>query len=110
MTNKIILYKAIWKPVWSYGLQLWGCAKPSIINLIQRFQSKTLRAIADAPCNHTLHNNLKIPFVKNEIIRMAVRYKEQTANHENKVIEELYANGPMTRRLNRTWPQDVTHQ
>jgi hypothetical protein len=113
MANKIILNKAILKPIWSYGLQLWGCAMPSTINLIQRFQSKTLRAIAEAPwyiSNHTLHTDLKIPFVKNEILTMDVRYKDQTANHDNKLIEELYFNGPVTRRLKRTWPQDLINQ
>jgi hypothetical protein len=57
-----------------------------------------------------LHNDLKIPFVKNEILRIAERYKAQTANHDNKLIEELYTNGPVTRRLNRTWPQDIIYQ
>jgi hypothetical protein len=91
--------------IWSYGLQLWGCAKPSTINLIQRFQSKTLKAIIDAPwyvSSLTLHTDLKIPFVKNEIPRIAERYKKQTANNDNKLIDELYANGPVTRRHNRT--------
>jgi hypothetical protein len=58
----------------------------------------------------TLHTDLKIPFVKNEIQRMTERYKNQTANHDNKLIDELYANGPVTRRLNRTWPQDLINQ
>jgi hypothetical protein len=110
MTNKILLYKVILKPVWSYGLQLWGSAKPSTINLIQRFQSKTLRTIADAPWyvnNLTLHNDLKIPFVKNEILRMAERNKDQTANHDSELIEELYTNDRVIRRLNRTWHQDL---
>jgi hypothetical protein len=103
MTNKILLYKAILKPTWSYGLQLWGCAKPSTINFIQRFQSKTLRTIADSPwyvSNLTHHNYLKIPFVKHEILRMAERNTDQTANHDNELTEELYANGPVIRRLN----------
>jgi hypothetical protein len=82
-------------------------------NIIQRFQSKTLRAIADAPwyvSNLTLHNDLKIPFVNNEILRLAARFKVQTANHDNKLVEELYTNGPMTRRLHRTCPQDIINQ
>jgi hypothetical protein len=60
--------------------------------------------------NLTLHNDIKIPFVKNEILRIAESYKAQTANHDNKLIEELYTNGPVTRRLNRTWPQDIIYQ
>jgi hypothetical protein len=85
----------------------------AVENLIQRFQSKTLRATRDAPWyvrNLTLHTDLKIPFIKNEILRIAERYKNQTANHDNKLREELYTNGPVTRRLNRTWPQDLINQ
>jgi hypothetical protein len=71
MTNKVLLYKAILKPIWTYGLQLWGCAKPTTVKLIQRFQSITQRVIVDAPwyvSNLTLHNDLKTPFVKNETL------------------------------------------
>jgi hypothetical protein len=66
--------------------------------------------LADAPwyvSNLTPHNDLK---KWNEILRLAERYKAQTANHDNKLIEVLYTNGPVTRRLNRTWPQDFINQ
>jgi hypothetical protein len=113
MTNKILLYKAILKPILTYGLQLWGCAKPTTNNIIQRLQSKTLRAIADAPwyvSNLTLHNDLKIPFVNNEMLRLAASYKAQTTKHDNKFLEELYTNAPVTRKLHRTLPQDIINQ
>jgi hypothetical protein len=29
LENKITIYKAIIKPVWTYGIHLWGCSKPS---------------------------------------------------------------------------------
>jgi hypothetical protein len=38
--NKLTLYKQILKPVWTYGIQLWGCTKQSNIGIIQRFKSK----------------------------------------------------------------------
>jgi hypothetical protein len=38
--NKQLLYKAIIKSIWSYGVQLWGFAKPSNTKIIQRVQSK----------------------------------------------------------------------
>ena len=41
--NKITLYKAVIKPVWTYGIQLWGTASNSNIEILQRFQSKTPR-------------------------------------------------------------------
>jgi len=36
--NKLLLYKAIIKPIWTYGIQLWGCTKPSNSQIIQRVQ------------------------------------------------------------------------
>jgi hypothetical protein len=38
-SNKLLIYKAIIRPVWSYGIQLWGSAKPSSLRTIQAFQS-----------------------------------------------------------------------
>jgi hypothetical protein len=26
LENKIIIYKTVLKPVWTYGIELWGCA------------------------------------------------------------------------------------
>jgi hypothetical protein len=43
LENKITIYKAIIRPVWTYGIELWGCSKPSNIRILQTFQSKTLR-------------------------------------------------------------------
>jgi hypothetical protein len=28
LSNKLLLYKAILKPAWTYGIELWGCASP----------------------------------------------------------------------------------
>jgi hypothetical protein len=39
--NKLLLYKCIIKPIWTYGIQLWGCIKPSKIKIIQRFRPKS---------------------------------------------------------------------
>ena len=49
MQSKIVLYKAILIPVWTYGIQLWGTASNPNIEILQRFQSKTLRSLIDAP-------------------------------------------------------------
>jgi hypothetical protein len=32
--NKFLLYKFIIKPIWTYGIQLWGCTKPSNAKII----------------------------------------------------------------------------
>jgi hypothetical protein len=35
------LYKCIIKPIWTCGIQLWGCTKPSNTKIIQRLKSKS---------------------------------------------------------------------
>ena len=59
--NKLLLDKAIIKPIWSYGTQLWGCAKPSNTQIIQRIQSKTLRIVFNAPWYVSKKLSTKIP-------------------------------------------------
>jgi hypothetical protein len=49
LSNKLLLYKTILKPIWTYGIQLWGTASTSIIEILERFQLKALRMIIDAP-------------------------------------------------------------
>jgi hypothetical protein len=34
MTNKLLLYNTIIKPIWTYGLELWGSTKPSNLRRI----------------------------------------------------------------------------
>jgi hypothetical protein len=43
LANKITIYKTIIKPVWTYGIEPWGCSKPSNTKILQKFQSKTIR-------------------------------------------------------------------
>jgi len=40
--NKLLLYKTILKPIWTDGIELWDCSKPSNAKTLQAFQSKTL--------------------------------------------------------------------
>jgi hypothetical protein len=49
LANKLLVYKAILKPLWTNGIQLWGTASNSNIDILERFQSKVLRIITDAP-------------------------------------------------------------
>jgi hypothetical protein len=56
----------ILKPVWIYGLQLWGTASNSNLEILERFQSKVLRII-EAPWympNTLIKHYLQLPTVK----------------------------------------------
>jgi hypothetical protein len=63
LSNKLLLYKSFLKPIWTYGIQLWGTASTSNIEILERFQSKALSLIADAPWyvpNHRIRCDLHI--------------------------------------------------
>jgi hypothetical protein len=111
LENKITIYKTILKPIWTYGIELWGCSKPSNTKILQTFQSKTLRKIANAPwyvSNHTLHNDFNIPYITEVIRASARKHNNRIAQSDNPLIRNLL-NPPLTaRRLQRTWPEDLS--
>jgi hypothetical protein len=39
LENKLLIYRTILKPMWTYGLELWGSAKPSNLKRIQTLPS-----------------------------------------------------------------------
>jgi hypothetical protein len=49
LNNKLLLNKAILKPVWTYSIQLWGSAAKSNLEILEGFQSQVLRIIVNAP-------------------------------------------------------------
>jgi len=68
-----LLYKAILKRIWAYGVQLWDTTTNSNIEIIYRFQNKYLRIIVDAPwyvTNDTLHHDLNVSHVRDEIKKL----------------------------------------
>lgn len=108
--NKLIIYQQILKPIWSYGSQLWGCAKPSIIGHIQSFQNRILRNIVNAPWyirNTDLQRDLGIDSVKNTISKIANTHHGKLLEHVNIEARELINNNHQSRRLRRTKPQDL---
>lgn len=93
LENKILIYKCIIKPVWTYGIQLWGSASKSNIEIIERFQSKALRNLLGAPWyvpNATIIKDLNIPTVKEEITTHFRRYKNRLAEHPNQLAANLH--------------------
>lgn len=113
LNNKILLYKTIIKPVWSYGIQLWGTASNSNIEILQRFQSKTLRIIANAPwfiSNRNIHNDLKIPYIKDEIKKFSQNYLKRLSDHPNVLAITLLDDTDEVRRLKRPHILDLPYK
>lgn len=108
--NKLLIYKQILKPVWTYGIQLWGCASESNTQIIQRFQNKVLRNIVDAPWyfrNSDLHRDLEMDTVREATTKFAKSHENRLLNHVNIEAIQLLDNTNQERRLKRTKPFEL---
>lgn len=108
--NKILVYKQILKPIWTYGIQLWGCTKKSNTTIIQNFQNKVLRGIVNAPWyvrNSDLHRDLHIHYVADEIKKYAVKHNQRLLIHENTEMKTALQVTGNVRRLKRTKPYEL---
>jgi hypothetical protein len=107
--NKLLLYKCIIKPIWTYGIQLWGCTKPSNTKIIQRLQSKVLYSVTDAPwcVSFTLYSDLKIQFVREEIHKLSTLYHQSLLGHSNSLVAEINNAPNVRRRLRTQWSSDL---
>jgi hypothetical protein len=102
--NKLLLYKAVLKPIWIYGIQLWGTASISNIESLQRFQSKTLRSTLNAPWyinNHRIHEDLQMNTVLSGIKKWNTKYLRKLENQTNALAVNLLDNSETTHRLKR---------
>jgi hypothetical protein len=109
LSNKLLLYKTILKPIWTYGIELWGAASTSNIEILERFQWKALRVIADAPrCvpNTLIRRDLQIPSVKGAISRYSSHYSARLTAHQNGLLLTLLET-PEHRRLRRHLPNGL---
>lgn len=114
LESKILLYKTMIKPIWTYGIQLWGTASTSNIEIIRRFQSKTLRAITNAPWyvpNETITHDLAIPTINEEIQKFSARYSDRISGHPNTLVERMIEDEyDVQPRLKRFKPLDLPHR
>jgi hypothetical protein len=112
LPNKFLLYKTILKPIWTYGIQLWGTAFTSNIEILGRFQSKALRIIVDAPWyvpNNHIRRDLQMPSGKEEIWRSSNQYSTRLSKHPNDQILTLMEI-PGNRCLRRHVPNDLPNR
>jgi hypothetical protein len=75
--------------IWAYGIQLWGTASTSNIDILEHFQSKALCMITDAPWyvpNTVIRKDLQIPTVKHEISCYSYHYSKCLSVHPNELI------------------------
>jgi hypothetical protein len=111
LENKLLLYKTALKPIWTYGIELWGYATKSNIAIIQRYQSKLLRTMTNTPwyvSNLTLHTDLRIPYVRRVFQERITKHRTVLTTHPNPIMKPLLQQ-TYNRRLKRRWSFDGLH-
>jgi hypothetical protein len=110
LENKLLVYKVILKTVWTYGIQVWGTASNSNLEKLERFKSKVLRMITDAPWyvpNTIIKRDLEITTVKQEARRYSANCRKQLDTHLNNLANTLFKEQFGTRRLKTLYPADL---
>lgn len=109
LENKIMLYKVILMPIWTYGIELWGTTCNSNIEILERFQAKVLRAIVNAPWyvkNSVIRRDLHMCSVKETVSSSSQKYYNRLREHPNLLVNKLLNQNPK-RRLKRHKPSDL---
>jgi hypothetical protein len=90
-SNKLLIY-TILKPIWTYGIQLWGMASTSNIEILEGFLLKALCMIAE-PLWYVPHMVIQRDFqaatVKEEICCYSSQYSAYLSAHQNNLIVNL---------------------
>lgn len=114
LNNKLLIYNSILKPIWTYGIQIWGVTKQTNLKILQRQQNKILRIITNANWfmkNDDIHRDLNINTVREEIKEISKRYHLSIHQHVNPEIMELpHRELVRPRRLKRLRPVDLRNE
>jgi hypothetical protein len=57
--------------------------------------------------NQTLHDDLKVPFIKDVIQEKSINHHDKHGNHSNTILQPLLEE-QQRRRLKKHWPADLT--
>jgi hypothetical protein len=111
--NKLTLFEQVLRPVWSYGIQLWGCASDSNIPVIQRYQNKVLKGIVNVLWyfrNSDLHRDLGIETVTDIIAKFAKSHEYRLQDHINIEVSRILNVNNITRRFKRKKPFELVRR
>ena len=91
-------------PVWTYGIQLWGCLNQETLTSFNDFKTRYLGTSLmhlGIIRNAELHGNLQIEIVTNQIGKFAKKREERLLYHVNVEAIQLLDNSELVRRFKR---------
>lgn len=90
--NKLILFKTIFRPTFTYASPIWSNCAKTHLNRIQIHQNKILKIMLGLPRRTptiTLHDDTNLELVQNYVIRMRDRFTLNCQNNMNTDINQL---------------------
>lgn len=93
------------KPLWSYGIQVWGPTRNSDLEILEGFHNKLLRILVGilwfVP-THIILKDLKLPIIGEKAVKLVHRYITRLEDHPNLLSRELLSefNNPRFHPLN----------
>jgi hypothetical protein len=103
-SNKLLIYKTILKPIWTYGIQLWGTASTSNKEILENFQSKALHMVVDATWfvpNTVIRRDVQTRTSKDEIRHYSSQYSARLSAYPNDLIVNFMAQADKNWRLQK---------
>jgi hypothetical protein len=85
-----------------YGMQLWGAASTSSIEILEYFQSEDVHMIVAAPSfvlNAVIRRGIQTPAVEVEIRHYSSQYSARLSVHPNDLVVNLTRQPDKYRRL-----------
>lgn len=90
-STKLMLYKQMIRPVLTYGAPAWVQAAPHLLHKLQVVQNIFLRRAVGAPWfvnNATIHRDLKMGPLMDNIKDQAFRFFAKAAEHQNALVRQ----------------------
>jgi hypothetical protein len=92
ITNSVLLYKQLVRPMMVYACPVWRAATRSHIKKLQVLHSKSLRIATNAPwyiVNKQIHDDLGVPYFSDHIRSLTERFDSKLADVGNPLIRQL---------------------
>lgn len=92
MEVKILIFKAVLRPILVYGAPIWSMAAKYLIRKLQVVQNKCLRIILGARRRtpvQTLHENTGIDLLNEYVQQIAEKFYERTESSDNLLIKNI---------------------
>lgn len=107
--TKLTLYKVFLRSVLTYGITTWCTLSKTNLGMIQRYQNKILKIIANAPrwaFTRVLHRDFQIETVYDFVTKLNTKYYTKTDNSTNNYITDSHVTSDIndTFKYPRDWP------